>query len=259
MTKPGLLPGKFPFIPDCLFTDVDDTLTWQGKLPVETFKAMDALQRAGIKVVPITGGCSGWCDCMLRTWPVDTIIGENGAVCMWMNQDRKLVRQFAVNEVERQKNRIKLEEIVTRVQREIPEAEVSLDTAYRLTDIAFDIGQQHTLPQEKIDKIVAISMEMGASAKASSIHVNVWFGNVSKANGAEALLKRLKLSDCRAIFIGDSPNDESMFSQFEVTVGVANVERFLPILPKMPTYITRQSGGFGFVELAEALLAAKTQ
>ncbi len=258
MAEPGALPEKFPFIPACLFTDVDDTLTWQGKMPVETFSALDALQKAGVKVVPITGGSSGWCDCMLRTWPIDTIIGENGAICMWMNEEGKLVRQFAANDDERKGNSSRLEDIAIRVQQEVPEAEVSLDTAFRLTDIAFDIGQQCSLGQKKIDEIVAICLEMGANAKASSIHVNVWFGNVSKAHGAENLLKRLDLSNQQAIFIGDSPNDESMFSQFDVTIGVANIRRYLQGLPKIPTYITRQPGGYGFVELAEALFAAKS-
>ena len=53
-----------------LFTDVDDTLTWEGQLPLETFSALYKLREANILVVPVTGGCAGWCDCLIKTWPI---------------------------------------------------------------------------------------------------------------------------------------------------------------------------------------------
>ncbi len=235
---------------------MDDTLTHSGKLPVDTLSALVELQTAGITVVPVTGGCSGWCDCMLRTWPIQTIIGENGAVWMWLDNEGKLKRQFLQGEEQRKANIQELETIKERVLLEVPATGISLDTDFRLTDIAFDIGQQLKLEQNDIDKILSISREMGANAKASTIHVNVWFGEISKAIGASEVLKHLHIDSEEAIFIGDSPNDESMFEQFEVTVGVHNIVKFLPALSASPNYITAQSGGFGFVELAQALLAA---
>ena len=30
-------------------------------------------------VVPITGRPAGWCDHIARMWPVDAVVGENGA------------------------------------------------------------------------------------------------------------------------------------------------------------------------------------
>ena len=62
-----------------VLTDIDDTLTLHGRLPGEAYSAMWALQRAGIKVVPITGRPAGWCDLIARQWPVDGVVGENGA------------------------------------------------------------------------------------------------------------------------------------------------------------------------------------
>ena len=80
--KPQPIPKIFPQKTKILFTDVDDTLTWKGRLPHETFTALVKLQEAGIKVIPVTGASAGWCDCMIRTWPIDSIIGENGAFVM---------------------------------------------------------------------------------------------------------------------------------------------------------------------------------
>ncbi len=58
-----------------------------------------------------------------------------------------------------------------------------------------------------------------------------------------------------AIFSGDSPNDDSMFSSFRQTVGVSNILPFIEELDSPPMYVTTQPGGYGFAELAAALLS----
>ncbi|MFP3416087.1 HAD hydrolase family protein, partial [Bacillus sp. SIMBA_074] len=68
-----------------MLTDVDDTLTWQGRLPPEALIALAELERAGVKVVAVTGACAGWCDQMAKMWPLHGVIGENGA--FWMRKD----------------------------------------------------------------------------------------------------------------------------------------------------------------------------
>ena len=62
-----------------VFTDVDDTLTTDGRLTAEAYSAMESLQKKGMAVVPITGRPAGWCDHIARMWPVDGVVGENGA------------------------------------------------------------------------------------------------------------------------------------------------------------------------------------
>jgi hypothetical protein len=57
--KPDPLPRVFSGRPKILFTDVDETLTWQGRLPEETFSALAKLRQAGIRVVPVTGASAG--------------------------------------------------------------------------------------------------------------------------------------------------------------------------------------------------------
>jgi hypothetical protein len=48
-----------------------------------------------------------------------------------------------------------------------------------------------------------------------------------------------------------------MFGYFPNSVGVANVLDFADRLEAFPAWITRQRSGAGFVELCEALLAAR--
>ena len=51
-------------------------------------------------------------------------------------------------------------------------------------------------------------------------------------------------------------NDQVIFERFPVSVGVANIARFLPELTHPPKFITRQARGAGFAELAKLLLQA---
>lgn len=59
--------------------DIDDTLTTDGQLMPDAYAAMASLKSAGFITVPITGRPAGWCDHIARMWPVDGVVGENGA------------------------------------------------------------------------------------------------------------------------------------------------------------------------------------
>ena len=98
------LPAVFPFRPGVIFSDVDETLTWEGRLPPEAFNALVKLQAAGYQVIPVTGACAGWCDCMIRTWPIDSIIGENGSFSIDRSPSGSFTRKFSLVESEREFN-----------------------------------------------------------------------------------------------------------------------------------------------------------
>ena len=77
-----------------VLTDIDDTLTLDGKLPAVAYGAMERLQQNGIKVIPITGRPAGWCDHIARMWPVDGLVGENGAFYFYYDEkQRKMARR----------------------------------------------------------------------------------------------------------------------------------------------------------------------
>jgi len=56
---------------------------------------------------------------------------------------------------------------------------------------------------------------------------------------------------------GDSPNDAPMLAYFPNSCGVANEADFKGRIEAEPTWITRQKGGEGFVELAKKLLQSR--
>ena len=244
-----------------ILTDIDDTLTLNGRLPADVFVAMERLKAAGIRSVPITGRPAGWCDHIARMWPVDGLVGENGAFYFWYDDSaRKMLRRYFKTEDERRVDREKLKELKLEILRQIPEAGVSADQSYRETDLAIDYCEDiPPLPPERVEEIASLFEKAGAEAKTSSIHVNGWFGKYDKLTMTRFLFEEVfkeKLEDIKqaVIYIGDSPNDAPMFAYFPHSVGVANVLHFEGRMPCNPAWITRKEGGYGFAEMVDHLL-----
>ncbi len=249
---------------DYVLADIDDTLTLRGMLPAEAYAALENLQHAGFKVLPITGRPAGWCDHIARMWPVDGIVGENGAFYFHYDRARHcMIRRYWNSTEERQKDRLKMTKIAERILSEVPGAKVAADQAYREADLAIDFCEDvPSLPREDVDRIVAIFHEMGARAKVSSIHVNGWFGAFDKLAMTKILFREIFEADLagikeRVVFAGDSPNDAPMFGFFPNAVGVANVAQFVGRMDAEPAWITIKAGGQGFAELAQVLLSIR--
>ena len=243
-----------------VLTDIDGTLTLNERLPDIAYAAMEKLWNSGIKVIPITGRPAGWCDHMARMWPINGIVGENGAFYFCYQQDkRKMVRRFWKSSQQRQEDRIALKAMENRILKECPGSEVSSDQAYREADLAIDYCEDVApLPTLVVDRIVSLFEEMGARTKVSSIHVNGWIGDYDKLSMTRIFFQEIFQEDLdnikeQAIFVGDSPNDASMFSYFPNSVGVSNVKDFLGHFETEPTWITENEGGLGFAELVEIL------
>lgn len=247
-----------------LFTDIDDTLTTDGRLTAAAFGALERLRAAGLLVVPITGRPAGWCDHIARMWPVDAVVGENGAFYFRYDEAaRKLVKRFLASEEERAANRKRLAALRDQILAQVPGAAIASDQSYREADLAVDFREDVTpLPRAAVDRIVALFEQAGATAKVSSIHVNGWFGRYDKLGMTRTLMRECFGIDLDAeretfVFAGDSPNDAPMFAFFPHAVGVANVVDFRDRMAALPAYVTAGRSGAGFVELADALLAAR--
>lgn len=247
-----------------LLTDIDDTLTTEGQLTAEAYSALAALQRAGLRVIPVTGRPAGWCDHIARMWPVHGVVGENGAFYMWHDAAAgKLRTRHLLSAAQREDCAHRLASVREQVLREVPGCAVASDQFCRLYDLAIDFCEDVSpLPQAAVDKIVALMQAAGMTAKVSSIHVNGWIGQWDKLSTARLLLAErfgvdLDAERERIVYAGDSPNDEPMFAFFPHAVGVANVLDFRSRLRALPAWITPSRAGAGFVELAAALLAAR--
>ena len=251
-----------------IFTDIDDTLTHAGALVPAAYEALVRAGRAGLRIVPVTGRPAGWAAVLAATWPVDAVVAENGGVAfirhvvdgrvsleeLWWEPDPTVRAQESTS----------LASLREQILAAEPTVIVSQDQWLRRTDLAFDIGETHSLPAETVRRLVARIEAAGARSAVSTVHAHASFtGTSDDAPDKARMLVRLLRScgedldgDARNhyVFVGDSPNDQAGFAHFPLSVGVANVRRFVDQLRPAPTYITDGAGGHGFAELVATLL-----
>ena len=246
-----------------VLADIDDTLSTDGRITAAAYGAMEHVRAAGLLMIPITGRPAGWCDHIARMWPVDAVVGENGAFYMRYDPvERKLVSRHIATQSELNGKRDRLRQIGEHILREVPGSAWASDQAYRLADIAIDFCEDvPRLSIAEVERIVTLMRDAGLTAKVSSIHVNGWFGAYDKLGMARILLAEVFGIDLDAareqfVFIGDSPNDAPMFGYFPLSVGVVNVRNYAGRLDHAPKFVTHGKSGAGFVELTQLLIAA---
>lgn len=238
-----------------VLTDMDETLTYQGKLAAATYQALEQLHRAGISVIPVTAAPAGWCDQMARMWPVAGVIGENGGLFYrraregiarhyWHDAQAKLTPQLA--------------HIIDDVKRQVPMATLADDQPFRLTSIAFS----RSADDEQNAAIINCMRSHGASVTVNNLWLLGWLGGYDKLVMARKVLREHYNLDIDSdpdsvLYTGDSLNDAPMFAFFRHSVGVSTVLECLDALPQAPAWITRGPGGAGFVEAANAVLASR--
>jgi HAD superfamily hydrolase (TIGR01484 family) len=245
-----------------LLVDIDDTLSTRGKLTSSAFDALWRLHEAGISIAVVTGRPAGWCDHIARFWPVDAVIGENGAFYFY-HDGTKLRQRFVLSVEERSAFRARLGALKEEILAQVPGTALASDQPYRESDLAIDFCEDvKPLDRRAVLRIKAIFEEAGAQAKISSIHVNGWFGDFDKLSSARIWARERLNNDLDSqretyVYCGDSPNDEPMFQFFPLSFGMANVEPFLTLMTHPPAIICDQECGAGFCQVAEKILEAR--
>ena len=246
------------------FTDIDDTLSSDGQITSMAYQAVWELHQAGIKVVPVTGRPAGWCDMIARMWPVEAVIGENGAFYFHYDRtSRRMIREFFQTEDQRREGKRRLAELQHQVLEQVPGCDISADQPYRIADLAIDFCEDvDPLDDQSIAKICELATDLSLTWKVSSIHVNCWYGEFDKVTCLKKFLAKhcettLKHFQNSMVYIGDSPNDEPMFAEVENSIAVANINRFLDSLDHLPAYITTSPSGQGFQEAVRHILRSQ--
>lgn len=245
-----------------VFTDIDDTLTTEGAITADALQAIAALKAADLHVIPITGRPVGWSEPFARSWPVDAIVAENGAVGLLHEDGHPLRKIYQQDSTTRATNFARMQAVLAHIEQTVTGARRSQDSAGRETDIAVDHSEFTHLPAAAIDAVVQAMQTAGMTATVSSIHINGWYGEHNKLAGARWIVRELFGRDLdieldRWVYVGDSTNDQVMFEHFAHSVGVANIRRFAAQLSHPPRYITQAERGAGFAELARHLLRGR--
>jgi HAD superfamily hydrolase (TIGR01484 family) len=247
--------------------DIDDTLSTSGKLTSDAFAALWNLKEAGFCVVPVTGRPAGWCDHIARFWPVDAVVGENGAFTFFVEKGVRKRIDTLTGVADLGSLQGKLRGLGDQIRARFPEVKWASDQAYREYDLAIDICEDvRPWAEQDVKALLELCHAEGAHAKLSSIHVNAWFGDYDKGKGfghwlelGAPGLKGKAPALGQWLFVGDSPNDEPMYQKFEFSVGVANLKKYVDQLVHPPTWITSEESGKGFAQVVRKLLLAQNR
>lgn len=235
-------------------TDLDGTLTYQGKFTPELLQALEALAAASVAVVVVTGRSAGWVSGLVSYLPVVGAIAENGGIFYPSNGTPVLLTPIADLKHHRQQLAAAFAHLLT----EFPHLRETEDNPFRVTDWTFDVAG---LTSDNLQRLRSLCAEMGWGFTFSTVHCHIKPHLQDKAG---ALMQ--VLGDCfpdyrgdRIVTVGDSPNDESLFNPalFPLSVGVANLAEYLDILTHHPAYLTDLPESQGFCELVRAILGAQ--
>jgi HAD superfamily hydrolase (TIGR01484 family) len=232
-------------------SDVDGTLTQNGKFSSDFISTLLDLQSAGIKVLLVTGRSAGWVSALVNYLPVVGAIAENGGLFLQPNGNQDLLS--LVPNVSR--HRILLENTFHHIKQKFPHLRTSTDNQFRITDWTFDVDN---LSVDDIQEIALQCSQMGWSFTYSNVQCHIKPVHQDKATGLLSVLSNHfpEVNSQQVLTVGDSPNDEAMFNPdlFPVSVGVANIRHYQDKMLHLPKYVTQAPEFAGFSELAKLLL-----
>jgi HAD superfamily hydrolase (TIGR01484 family) len=232
-------------------SDVDGTLTQDGKFSSDFISTLLNLQSAEITVLLVTGRSAGWVSALVNYLPIAGAIAENGGLFLQPNGQQDLLS--SIPNVSR--HRILLENTFHHIKQLFPKLQASTDNQFRITDWTFDVDDLST---DDLQAISSQCRQMGWSFTYSNVQCHIKPPHQDKATGLDTVLKNHfpELISQQVLTVGDSPNDEAMFNPdlFPISVGVANVRHYQDKMLYLPKYVTYASEFAGFQELALLLL-----
>ena len=239
-----------------LLFDLDGTFISNDSLKSSTYRYLEKLRDNKIKTVVVTGRPAGWCDLIARWWPVNSVIGENGALSYSM-LNGKMDRQFFNDKVNLEKSKGLLDSLLDEIKAKFGEIHLAADQPFRQWDLALDVSEENSLSPNKVREIYDFCISRGANAAISNIHLNVWYGKYTKCDMALKILDNwnVKIDEC--MYVGDSPNDSPMFKKFPISVGVKSVLDYSDFMKDYPSYVTKRDGNQGFEDLVDSILSTK--
>ena len=244
-----------------LLFDLDDTVLSHGVLTLEAYDAIWSMHDAGIRLVAVTGRPSGWGEVLVRQWPIDGAVTENGAVHV-VRDDKGVSVVFDGDEASVTARRARLESLVQTVARELPSVRLADDNHARRSDVTWDIGERDRVPPSVVEQLAKLVVAAGARTTRSSVHLHASYERDDKASGAIRFVHARFGDDAGAAlhrwaFVGDSGNDAACFAAFKHTFGVENVRAYARTLSVPPRWIAPSKRGAGFAEIARAILASR--
>jgi HAD superfamily hydrolase (TIGR01484 family) len=215
-----------------VLSDFDGTLTINGKLGAVFFDLIDLINKNDSSLVIVSGRSLSWGHFFVTHFPIKHVVMEGGGVIVSKNREGHIVEQYLISNEEIKQ----LETLTAKLCEQIPEVVLSVDSFGRKTDRAIEFSQ---MSKNAVDKTEAFLLKEGANFSRSNVHINFWVGEISKSRGVQTLMKEQypHISSDQSIFYGDALKDESMFKDFQNSVGVSNIISVLDELEYKPKII----------------------
>jgi hypothetical protein len=243
-----------------LFSDLDGTLTTDGRVEASTYLALERLGEAGVPVVLVTGRPAGWGQAIATVCPMAAVVSENGGVT-FVREGSGFKKLYGVPPASLPEWRRKMRAVAGDVMVEVPGARMSSDSKYREVDLAIDWNEEVHLSREEADRVIAVLREAGFAATRSSVHVNFGPPEFDKLTACKVVIEKVLGRDPEDlspyVYVGDSLNDAPMFAGFPRSVGVANVRKWWDELEHRPSYLTEAAEGAGLREVVEHILGQR--
>jgi HAD superfamily hydrolase (TIGR01484 family) len=233
-------------------TDMDGTLTKQGKFTATLLQTLEDLAASGIQVLIVTGRSAGWVSGLSSLMPIAGAMAENGGL-FFPSGNQKPVTLTPIPDLVEHRQHLAM--AFKQLQTKFPQIQEAADNRFRITDWTFDVA---ALSPSELQTLDNLCQQMGWGFTYSNVQCHIKPQGQDKAVGLLQVLRGYmpQYSPEQVVTVGDSPNDESLFDPryFPVSVGVANVLEYVNQLQHQPAYITTSAEGEGFCELSSYLL-----
>lgn len=231
-----------------LLTDIDGTMTREGRIPAEVVEWLPRLRDAGIEVVPCTGRSAGELLGLVRYLPgVARGMAENGGILVVADQPLLPLRPPV--------DRSQLAVAAESLGQHAGPWQLAPCSFARITDQAWERGSRS---EAQLQLLRTAAEALGLELTWSSVHIHLTMAPPDKGAGALQVLVSEGVIPARVAAIGDAANDEGLWvaGRFGLQVGTADVEQVWPLLRHRPT-IRVGRAALGWLELARALVAAR--
>ncbi|NJL91423.1 MAG: HAD family phosphatase [Coleofasciculaceae cyanobacterium SM2_1_6] len=235
-------------------TDMDGTITHNGKFSPLLWESLTTLAAVGIKVILTTGRSAGWVQGIFHYLPAIPMVGaiaENGGLYYPSSLAHP---QFLSPIGDLQTHRHNLATTFQHLRQQFPQLAESSDNLFRLSDWTFDVAG---LSLQELTTLETLCHQQGWGFTYSNVQCHIKPQGQGKARGLQQVLAQYfpELQPDQILTMGDSINDESMFNpeEFPLSIGVANIHHYLSQLKYQPKYITAHPEIAGFAELVDFL------
>ena len=215
-----------------IFSDFDGTLTLGKELGAIFFDILKFIKSKNSTLTIVSGRSISWGHFFVTHTDVEAAIMEGGGVIVYRDHAGHLCEKNLVND----ESLSLLKQFCKKLHQNFPDILLSADSFGRRTDRAIEL---HSLTAEQLENLEKFMEREGINHCVSSVHLNFWVGNISKYEAVKSyysdFLGTDKIDD--TCYFGDALNDESMFKNFPMSVGVSNISPFLGRMKYHPTKV----------------------